>query len=170
MPDARIGDVTDAASVRAAISGCDTVIHLAAERDDAPFLEVLLEPNVVGLFTVMNAAREAAVRRVVLASSVQVVGRWPRDGGPAIAVDETNPGNHYALTKHWAEDLGAMYARHFGLGVLACASAGWCATRTRRCRWSGWAATISTSAAPKRGASSPWPSRRRRSTSRSSTP
>ncbi len=119
MPDARVGDVTDAASVRAAISGCDTVIHLAAERDDAPFLEVLLEPNVVGLFTVMNAAREAAVRRVILASSVQVVGRWPRDGGHAIAVDETNPGNHYALTKHWAEDLGAMYARHFGLSVLA---------------------------------------------------
>ncbi len=119
LPDAVVGDVADAACVRAAISGCDTVVHLAAERDDAPFLEVLLKPNVIGLFTVMNAAREAGVRRVVLASSVQVVGRWPAQVSGTIPTDEANPKNHYALTKLWAEDLGAMYARHFGLSVLA---------------------------------------------------
>ena len=50
----------------------EALVHLAAEPNDAPF-DVLLGPNVVGLYNVMNAAREAELRRVVLASSIQVV-------------------------------------------------------------------------------------------------
>ena len=66
----------------------------------------------------MDAAREQAVKRVVLASSMMVVwgGRGPE--GP-VGVGERRPNNHYALTKVWAEQMGELYARRFGMSVLA---------------------------------------------------
>jgi nucleoside-diphosphate-sugar epimerase len=119
VQDFVVRDVADADRVRGAVAGCDTVVHLAAQRDDAPFLEALLSPNVVGLFQVMSAAHEAGVSRVVLASSVQVVGRT-RDGEVhPFPVTAASPANHYALTKLWAETLGAMYARTYGMSVIA---------------------------------------------------
>src|SRR5580765_7312114 len=62
VADAPVGDVADAEAVRAAMRGIDAVVHLAAEPHDRPFPE-LLGPNVVGLYNVMAAAREAAVKR-----------------------------------------------------------------------------------------------------------
>ena len=91
----------------------------SAEPDDADF--ALLEgPNVRGLFHVLDAARLEGVRRVTLASSIQVLGKWweRKPGRPARAAD-ANPINHYALTKLWAEQMGEMYARCYGLSVLA---------------------------------------------------
>jgi uronate dehydrogenase len=112
-----VGDITDPSTIRDAFRDMDAVVHLAAQPVDADF-SVLVGPNVIGLYEVMHAAREAAVRRVVLASSVQVLGRRPPGSGPA-RVDEASPGNHYGLTKLWAEQMGAMYARRFGMSVIA---------------------------------------------------
>jgi len=110
-------DIADRERVRAAMAGIEAVVHLAAEPNDADF-SVLVGSNVVGLFNVMDGAREAGARRVVLASSIQVLGRRGAGSGPA-RVDEAHPGNHYALTKLWAEEMGAMYARRFGMSVIA---------------------------------------------------
>ena len=68
LDDAVVADLTDEPAVRAAVAGMEAVVHLAAQPVDAPFAD-LVGPNVVGLYHVMNAAREAAVRRLVLASS-----------------------------------------------------------------------------------------------------
>jgi uronate dehydrogenase len=119
VADAVVVDLVDREGVRAAVRGVDSVVHLAAHPDDADF--ALLEgPNVRGLFHVLDAARQEGVGRVVLASSIQALGNWwdlsrhepagPRDGLPS---------NHYALTKVWAEHMGEMYARCYGLSVLA---------------------------------------------------
>jgi nucleoside-diphosphate-sugar epimerase len=112
-----IGDITDVAALQRAMQGIDTVIHLAAQAHDVDFMD-LVSPNVVGLYQVMNAARHAAVRRIVLASSIQVTSDWDQQQGPA-PVTEANPKNHYGLTKLWAEQLGALYARRFNLSVIA---------------------------------------------------
>jgi len=119
LDDAVVGDITDAARVREAFDGVDAVVHLAAEPHDVPF-DRLVGPNVVGLHNVMNAAREARVRRVVLASSMMIVlhGHGPDRARPA-TVDEAYPGAHYALTKVWAEQMGEMYARCYDMSVLA---------------------------------------------------
>jgi nucleoside-diphosphate-sugar epimerase len=93
------------------------VVHLAAEPNDQDF-PLLVGPNVMGLFNVMDAARQEGVRRVVLASSIQVLSRREERQKPA-RVDEAHPGNHYALTKLWAEEMGAMYARRYGMSVIA---------------------------------------------------
>jgi uronate dehydrogenase len=95
----------------------EAIVHLAAQPDEAPFAR-LIGPNVAGLFSVMDAARAERVPRVVLASTLQVV--WSREGrGRPARVDESSPSNHYALTKLWAEQMGEMYARCYGLSVIA---------------------------------------------------
>ena len=117
VADAIVADLTDAEAVRAAARGMDAVVHLAAQPNERPFPE-LVGPNVIGLYNVMDAAREAAVKRVVLASSMMVVSGWSDQPRPA-SVDERRPHNHYALTKVWAEQMGELYARRFGLSVIA---------------------------------------------------
>ena len=61
------------AQLRGACEGADALVHLAAVPDDAPFLERLLPVNIVGLYRVLEAAREApSLRRVVVASSGKI--------------------------------------------------------------------------------------------------
>jgi uronate dehydrogenase len=119
LQDLVLGDIQDRKSVLQASAGVDRILHLAAVPDDTDF-ELLQGPNVRGLFHVLDAARQHAVPRVILASSIQVIDRWwdcERDR-PA-SVSEASPTNHYALTKVWAEQMGEMYARCYGLEVLA---------------------------------------------------
>ena len=121
-----VGDITDREAVLRAVQGNDAVIHLAATPDEADFLGELMEPNVRGLYHVCDAARRAGVSRLVLASSVQVVmGHFAERLNRAIRLDDgPRVVNHYALTKLWAEDIGEMYARVYGLSVIA-ARLGW---------------------------------------------
>lgn len=116
-----VGDLLDRDAVRRAMRGIEVVIHLAAEPHDVDFTD-LVGPNVLGLYHVMHAGREERVRRVVLASTIQVLSRR-RGPGPA-SVEDADPGNHYALTKVWAEQMGRMYSRRYGLSVL-CVRIAW---------------------------------------------
>jgi uronate dehydrogenase len=117
LDDMVVADIADGESVRAAIAGVEAVVHLAAQPVDAPFDQVV-GPNVIGLYNVVEAAREAAVRRLVLTSSVMVVSGRKRDGG-ATGAGEASPRSHYALSKLYAEQMGEMYARCYGMSVLA---------------------------------------------------
>ncbi len=119
VPDHVAGDLSDRDKVLAAVEGMDTVIHLGAYPNDADFIDVLLEPNVRGLYHVCDAARELGVRRLVLASSVQAVTAHLRKGDLVRVEDGPAPVNHYALTKVWAELMGEMYARVHGLSVIS---------------------------------------------------
>ena len=112
-------DIRDRAGVREATRGVECVVHLAAEPNDADF-EILVGPNVSGLFHVLDAARHEGVKRVVLASSIQVLGKWwDQTRTRPASVDVASPSNHYALMKVWAEHAGEMYARCYGLSVMA---------------------------------------------------
>lgn len=132
LDDQIIADLVDRDAVARAVAGMDTVIHFAATPDEADFIEHLIEPNVRGLFHVCDAARQAGVRRLVLASSAQVInGHFSgdnRSGARSNLItphDAPKPVNHYALTKQWAEDLGDMYARIYNLSVIL-VRIGWC--------------------------------------------
>src|SRR5215212_8080658 len=100
------GDLSERDAVRRAVEGMEVIVHLGAYPNDADFLEILLEPNVRGLFHICDAAREFKVERLSLASTMQTVTGhgWPPR---AIRVEEgPAPVNHYALTKVWAEAMG----------------------------------------------------------------
>ena len=70
-----LGDVTDLDALRAACDGCDWVFHVAAVADywRADFHN-MIEVNVEGTRKVLQAAREAGVKRVVFTSSAAAVG------------------------------------------------------------------------------------------------
>jgi uronate dehydrogenase len=119
--DQVLADIADTSAVLRACAEMDAVVHLAATPDQAPFLE-LVPPNVIGLFNVLDAARQQGVRRVVLASSVQV--SWSQGPNERRTAVHTAPSNHYALTKLWAEQMGEMYVRMFAMTIVA-ARIGW---------------------------------------------
>jgi uronate dehydrogenase len=119
VDEAVLGDLADADAVNRAIVGADAVVHLAAfVHGWGRFMEDIVEPNVVGLFRVLDAARQAKVGRVLLASTMQVVsGCGDRDR--VLTGDDAAPRNFYALSKLWAERMGEMYARVHGMSVIA---------------------------------------------------
>jgi nucleoside-diphosphate-sugar epimerase len=121
-PDDVRGELGDLGALTGACAGIEAIVHLAAVPDDAPF-EQLVPSNVVGLYHLLDAARQHSVPRVVLASSVQVA--WHRAAGdPRRTSMHVEPTNHYALTKVWAEQMGEMYARKFPMAIIA-ARIGW---------------------------------------------
>src|SRR5688572_5327038 len=105
LEDYVIGDLSDQAKVREAVEGMEVVVHLGAYPNDADFLEVLLEPNVRGLFHICDAARKFKVERLILASTLQVVtGHRLKDANRTVRIEDgPAPVNHYALTKVWSE-------------------------------------------------------------------
>src|SRR4051812_40848723 len=71
------GDIRDAEVVRRAMSGIETVFHLAASVGnkrsiDAPLVDA--EINVLGTLQVLEAARHAGVRKIVTSSSAGIFG------------------------------------------------------------------------------------------------
>jgi nucleoside-diphosphate-sugar epimerase len=127
LDDAVVGDLTDGGAVRRAMEGVGTLIHLAATPDDVDDpVRDLFPANVVGAYHVLEAAREAGARRLVLASSGQVVW-WRRARGPwPVPADAPpEPRGWYAATKVFLEAAGRAFAEAHGLSVLA-ARLGWC--------------------------------------------
>src|SRR5579875_801871 len=120
LPDAIVADLTDAAAVRRAVEGAGTVIHLAATPDDDDFLTQLLPNNLLGVYHVLESSRLAGVRRLILASSGQVVW-WQRQRGPwpIKADDPPTPRGWYAAAKVFLEAAGRMCAEAHGMSVLA---------------------------------------------------
>lgn len=112
------GDLAEKDTVYKAVEGMDTVIHLAAYVNNGDLVETLLRPNVISPYYICEAARELGVKRLVLASSVQVIEGFGRPGR-SIGVDEgLRPRNLYALTKAWGEVMGDMYAKMYDLSVI----------------------------------------------------
>jgi uronate dehydrogenase len=119
LTDYVVGDLNDRDKVRQAVEGMDVVVHLGAYPNPADFIDVLLEPNVVGLYHICEAAKDLGVERLVLASTLQVVTGHSFPDRPVRIEDGPKPVNHYALTKAWAEITGDMYARVHNLSVIS---------------------------------------------------
>jgi nucleoside-diphosphate-sugar epimerase len=124
------GDITDAEAIGSAMVGAAALVHLAAVPDDDDFMTKLLPANIIGVYQVMEAARAAGVKRLILGSSGQVVW-WQRFSGPLpIGPDvPVTPRAWYAAAKVFLEAAGRSYAELYGHSVLA-VRLGWC-PRTR---------------------------------------
>jgi dihydroflavonol-4-reductase len=106
--ESALGDILDEESLQAACVGCDCVFHVAAVADYwRADRSRMMEANVEGTRRVLNAAREAGVKRVVFTSSGAAVGHR-EDGQPA---DENVPFNllpekfPYGYSKWLAEEV-----------------------------------------------------------------
>jgi nucleoside-diphosphate-sugar epimerase len=101
------GDILDFASLKAAATGCEAVIHAAAELSFRPrdFVRQR-EVNVQGTRNAVEAAREAGVRRFVHTSSVSAIGRSGANGVTDEDARYDWPfGFHYNETKRDAEEI-----------------------------------------------------------------
>ncbi|MDZ7784839.1 MAG: NAD-dependent epimerase/dehydratase family protein [Halioglobus sp.] len=74
VPELVRGDVTDAASVRAAMAGCEGVVHAAAGTPlRAGSVEDMFAVNVGGVKTVVDAALALGLERIVCVSSITAI-------------------------------------------------------------------------------------------------
>ncbi len=114
------GDVADPGPVAKAVTGCELVFHLAAHRAVLRSVEQPLETdraNVAGTLTVLVAARDAGVRRVVSASSSSVYG-----GAEELPTPEDAPlipRSPYAVTKMAGEHYCRVFSELFGLETVS---------------------------------------------------
>ena len=106
------GDVTDPASLAAAVEGCTSVAHLAGEwRVSSQYWTV----NAVGTQNVLSAAQRAGVAHLLHMSSVGVMGgRRPGRIGEA---EPCRPANDYELSKFEAERLALLWSGDTGIRV-----------------------------------------------------
>jgi CDP-glucose 4,6-dehydratase len=114
------GDLCDADKVRAVFRDheIDTVFHLAAQAivGDANSSPVpTFEANIQGTWTLLEAAREAGVERVVFASSDKAYG--PHEELPYTETAALQPTFPYDVSKAAADLIARSYWHTFGLPV-----------------------------------------------------
>lgn len=116
-PDAEFieGSVADQPLVTRAVAGCRYVFHLAAMVSVPQSVadpEGCIRSNIVGPQRILTAAREAGVRRIVLASSCAVYGEEP--ALPSLETDPTTCCSPYAASKLAGEALCQAFSRTGG--------------------------------------------------------
>jgi nucleoside-diphosphate-sugar epimerase len=113
-------DILDKSSVDTAMEGCELAFHQAARRAVLQSIEQPLETdrvNVGGTLTVLMAARDAGVRRVVFGASSSVYG-----GSATLPTPESapaNPRSPYAVTKYAGEQYCRVFGELYGLETVA---------------------------------------------------
>jgi CDP-glucose 4,6-dehydratase len=112
------GDLRDAEAVGAAVAGCDSVFHLAAQTivgvaHDSP--AETFEVNVRGAWNVFEACREHDVAQVVFASSDKAYGSSPEL--PYHEGDPLRAAYPYDASKAAADVIARSYASAYGLPI-----------------------------------------------------
>ncbi len=115
------GDLTDPASLKPAVKGCDLLFHVAADyRLWVPRPDEIYRVNVQGTENIIKAAMDAGVKRICYTSSVATLG-LNSDGTPA---DEDTPVcidqmiGHYKRSKFMAEERVSQLVRQDGAPVV----------------------------------------------------
>jgi dTDP-glucose 4,6-dehydratase len=109
------GDICDASLLTNVMSGCDAVVHFAAESHvDRSIYEPgpAVQTNVYGTFTLLNVARQAKIQKFVHVSTDEVYG----DLTPGAKSDENYPlapNSPYSATKASSDLLVRSYVRTY---------------------------------------------------------
>ena len=113
------GDVRDPESVSRAVSDCDVVFHLAASVGnkrsiDHPDQDTSI--NVNGTLNVLQAARDAGVRKVVTSSSAGIYGELKTI--PITEEHSIEPLTPYGVSKLYAEKMTLAFSHVYGLEAI----------------------------------------------------
>lgn len=114
------GSILDPKALDEALSGSDSVVHLAARPSVARSIDNPVEThlaNATGTLSVLESVRRLGIRHVVSASSSSVYG-----GNPVSPKKESlaaRPLSPYAASKLATEAYTLAYQRSFGLGAIA---------------------------------------------------
>ena len=122
-----VGSVTDADAMVDACRGVDTVVHLGGQRREHD-IDNVVELNIKGTYVVLEAARRAGVRTVMLASSNHAVGFSHRDQVPGKhlpADTPARPDTLYGLSKVGIEAAGRLFHDRYGINVICARIGSW---------------------------------------------
>lgn len=109
------GSMTEAATTARAVEGVDCILHQAAIPSVPRSIRDPLRTNeaiVTGTLTILQAAREAGVRRLVYAASSSAYGDTPTM--PKVESMATNPLSPYAVAKLAGEQYCRAFYRVYG--------------------------------------------------------
>ncbi|HHU39262.1 MAG TPA: NAD(P)-dependent oxidoreductase [Propionibacterium sp.] len=116
----RRADLEDYAEVRPLMDGVDTVVHLAGAASPESEWDDVLSANIIGFRNVLEAARDAGVRRFVFASSNHVMGMRDRhEDWPVHPHQLPQADSLYGVSKVFGEALGRFYHDEYGLHFIA---------------------------------------------------
>lgn len=113
-------DINDRQKIEPYFTGIDWVFHLAALADIVPSIqqpEQYYRANVDGTFAVLEAARQAGVKRFLYSASSSCYGI--PDVFPTPETSEIRPQYPYALTKNLGEQLAMHWAQVYKLPVVS---------------------------------------------------
>lgn len=114
------GTICDRATVDAAMKGVQFCLHQAAIPSVPRSIaspEASNRANVEGTLNVLLAAREAGVRRVILASSSSVYGN--ADGNALVETLPRRPISPYGVTKACGEMYGEVFSSLYDLDIVS---------------------------------------------------
>lgn len=132
----RLAELTDIGAVQHALEGVDIVVHMAADASGSAGWESVLHNNIIGVHNLFEACRLTGVRRVLYASTNQVVFGYrdtepykslfearfdtldPATIRPIENVQPARPLNDYACSKVYGEALAHYYAHVHGLSCI----------------------------------------------------
>jgi UDP-glucose 4-epimerase len=120
------GDVRNPEQVEAAVKGIDMIVHGAAlhgihTNKWAP--QDFWQINDTGTFNVFEAARQEAIKHLVLCSTMGVYGESmePPAGEWGIVTEDSPvlPRDIYGMSKLLCEEMGRYYSRRWGISTVA---------------------------------------------------
>lgn len=117
------GDIRDKSVIARECAAIDMIVHLAAqvsvpESIDQP--QHTFNVNEAGTFNVLEVARVAKIKRVILASSASVYGDALKNKAKSLNIetDAVDPVSPYALSKIAAENWCRLYTQVYGLDTI----------------------------------------------------
>lgn len=110
--------IYDAAWARQ-FEGVDTVVHLAGNPHGTASWADVLHANIGATHNVLRAAREAGVRRVVFASTNQVMLGYRFREGIVTTDMPPMPLSPYGISKLMCEQMGRLFAEETGISFIA---------------------------------------------------
>jgi len=114
------GDIRDYNIVRRVVDHKDWVFHLAAMSRIQPSITdplLAFEQNITGTANVLEACRDAGVKRVVYSASSSAYGKINEP--PLMEEYETDCLNPYSLSKKVGEELMKLYNDLYGLSTVS---------------------------------------------------
>ncbi|AMM20347.1 hypothetical protein AX769_09515 [Frondihabitans sp. PAMC 28766] len=110
--------VFDVAALRDVFQGADLVVHLAGHPGGVSWPEIL-SLNIDGTQKTLEAAHDAGVTRVLLASSNHAVGYSTVDELAGVRVPQPRPDSYYGVGKVTLEALGSLFADRYGMTIVS---------------------------------------------------
>ena len=121
--DTVVADVTNSDALDRASEGQDAMVHMAAYPHTEGDWSDVFEPNIVGTYYALEAAREQEIESFVFLSSNHVMGMYEEEHAPDVYApeyplvvdhrDPVRPDSFYGASKSFGEDMGRYYVENY---------------------------------------------------------